>query len=84
VLAKRKKARSSDADVVLKELLRATERAHGSNRKRWVMVGELDFPYTLTQTHAAIAVAEQEGWLIVGGKPAHSVMITPQGLKQIV
>ena len=29
---RRKKARSDDADVVLKELLRAIERAHAGNR----------------------------------------------------
>lgn len=82
--ARSKKARSGDADVVLKELLRATERAHGGNRQRWVQVGDRDFPYTPTQLSFAIAIAEQQGWVIVGGKPAHSLMITQQGLKQIV
>lgn len=78
-----KKVRSDDVDVVLKELLRATERAHAGNLKRWVQVADLDFPYTPTQLHLAIGVAEQAGWLIVGGKPVHSVMLTQNGLKQI-
>jgi hypothetical protein len=34
--AKLKKARSNNADVVLRELLRATERAHTGNLNRWV------------------------------------------------
>jgi len=70
-MAKRKKARSDDAEVVLKELLRGAERAHAGNLKRWVQVGDLDFPYTPTQLKLAIAVAEQTG--PAARKPAHMI-----------
>ena len=47
----------------------------------YVSVATLRLPAEIELNDTAIMLAVLSGWLTVGGKPAHSVAITSEGLK---
>jgi hypothetical protein len=66
------------------ELLRATAKASkGKPLPFWVGVDDLGLPDNSERIENAIVLAALNGWLSVGGLPAHSITITAEGLKQI-
>jgi hypothetical protein len=69
--------------LVLKVLRTVGERTRDKAPPYWVSVASLNLDEPEERIGAAVALAALNGWVSVGGKPAHSVMITPAGLEQI-
>jgi hypothetical protein len=72
----------ADVHPLVLAVLQAVHKATGDRRAPfYVGVDDLDLvPDDQERNGAAIQLAEYRGWVVVGGKPAHSVAITASGL----
>jgi hypothetical protein len=50
---------------------------------RWTSVSSLNLDAEQEKIDAAILLAALSGWVSIGGKPAHSVIVTAEGIEML-
>ncbi len=68
-------------ESLARKICRDVARKQASRRELWVKLADLDIDVREEAVVAALVWANSRSWLRVGGQPAHSVVLTEEGLK---
>ncbi len=71
----------SRTESLARKICRDVARQQASRRELWVKLADLDIDMRDEAVAAALVWANGRNWLRVGGQPAHSVVLTDEGLK---
>jgi hypothetical protein len=63
------------------KICREVARLQASRRNIWISISDLNVGASNDDIESAVALAAGRNWLLVGGQPAHSVVLTEEGWK---
>lgn len=75
------KPRTKPVPPLVLDAVLAAYKATGGAPGRWTSLSSLNLGAEQEKIDAAILLAALSGWLQVGGKPAHSVIVTAEGIE---
>ncbi len=78
-----RKPRAKPVPPLVLDVVAAAYRETKGAPGRWTSVSSLNLGVEQDIIDTAISIAVSSGWLSVGGKPAHSVIVTAEGIEML-